>query len=180
MAAPAAATRPVATLTLDLALTSRGADVTPRQDLVTGVKHHDDALRRLRTQLDEAASDAFECEGGFAVDDLRFRDPKPGRLTAILSVATNAERLEAGRFALGVTGLSDASRRPLQTFLSEIDDSPVEVEVTGSFVERAEPGPAAEEPPPSLTRDEQSLARWICGVAFVAIALFVIIVLAVS
>lgn len=179
MAAPAAATRPVATLTLDLALTKGGVDAMPRQDLVTGVKHHDNALRKLRTQLDEAARDAFESEG-FALDDLRFRRPQLGRLTAILSVATKAERLETGRFAAGVAGLSDASRRPLEAFLREVHDSSVDVAVTKSFVERAEPGPPAEEPPPALTRDEQRLARWICGVAFVAIALFVIVVLTVT
>jgi hypothetical protein len=174
------ATRAVATVTLDLALTSGGSQVTPRQDIVTGVRHHDNALRRLRTQLDEAAATAFESDG-FVVEELDFRKPAAGSLTAVLSVATTAERVETTRFAVGVTGLGEAARRPLEAFLTEIgDDSSVEVTVNRSFVERQEPEPAAEELPPSLTRDQQTLARVICGVAFVAIAVFVILVLAVT
>jgi hypothetical protein len=177
MAAPVAETRQVATLVLELGLTREGAELAPRQDLATGIKHHDKALRRLRAELNEAAGGAFESDA-FVVGDLDFRYRAAGALTAILSVTTTAKRLETTTFAVGLMGLSEASRRPLATYLSEVgDQSPVEVAVKGSFVERKEPGPPTEVPPPSLTRDEQRLARRICAVAVVAVALLVTIVL---
>lgn len=165
-------------LTLELALKVGERLVTAPEELATGIPDGQTALDQLANRLEVAAHRAYDSEE-VSVRTVEFSNPGLGHVTVTLDVVTySGDPMAAAQFARGLTGLADHARGPLERYLSGVtDETELDVELTECHVEQREPDAPVPVLPVTLTKKEQTIARWITGLMFVVMTVVVLILL---